>query len=128
MSWQLEYLVSIKIQSHQIKWLDSPSSRKSIVDALGDIFDDKNIDKEKDDSYKDGRKCGGASYVSHIECSLTRALSVSYMKKLHTSTITPVIVPVRDNSSGLPPATTGNPTTGDDVMMWYDIVWLTLMK
>ena len=82
------------------------------MDSLGDIFDDKNIDIEKEDVRKEGRKCGGASYVSHIECTLTRALSVSYMKKLHTSTITPVIVPVRDNSSGLPPATSGNPTTG----------------
>ena len=100
------------MKSHQIKRLDSPG-RKSIIDTLGDIFDDKNLDKEKDDDKKDGRRCGGASYVSHIECSLTRALSVSYMKKLHISTISPVIVPVRDNSSGLPPATTGNPTNGE---------------
>jgi hypothetical protein len=99
------------MKSHQIKLLDSPG-RKSIIDTLGDVFDDKNFDKEEDDGKKDGRRCGGASYVSHVECSLTRALSVSYMKKLHTSTISPIVVPVRDNSSGLPPATTGNPTNG----------------
>ena len=51
------------------------------------------------------KKNGGVLYMSQIECVLTKALSVTYMKKLHTSTITPISFPVRDHSSGLPPST-----------------------
>ena len=73
----------------------------------------------EDDEEDEAKKTGGRLYVSQIENSLTKALSVSYMKKLHSSIITPITIPVRDHSSGLPPTTVGHsflvPTPGDNL-------------
>ena len=48
------------------------------------------------------------------------------MKKLHSSIITPITIPVRDHSSGLPPTTVGPafsvPTPGDNIVSYLFVV------
>ena len=79
--------------------------RKIVLESLEDDDDENNDNnKEKDREYK---KSGGVLYMTQIENSITRALSVSNMKKMLASTITPITIPIRDHSSGLPPATGG---------------------
>ena len=80
----------------------------------------------EDEEGEEAKKTGGRLYVSQIENSLTKALSVSYMKKLHSSIITPITIPVRDHSSGLPPTTVGPafsvPTPGDNILSYLFVV------
>ena len=89
--------------------------RKVVLEALGDEIDDDEFIVNN----KDPKKNGGVLYMSQIECVLTKALSVSCMKKMHASTITPITIPIRDHSSGLPPSTVGTsylvPTPGKKI-------------
>ena len=48
-----------------------------------------------------------------VEDSLTKSLSVSYMKKIQTTVISPICMAVRDISSGLPPTARGHPQSGE---------------
>jgi hypothetical protein len=98
--------------------LESPQ-RRAILDALGNIFEEKIFEKERDEDGNESKKSGGVQYVTNIESALTRALSVSYMKKMQTTTITPITVPVRDNSSGLPPATVSTPQYAGNKLFSY---------
>ena len=94
-------------------YLFADSPRRTILDALGDAFDERNIQREKDEDVKEARKSGGLMYMTLVEDSLTKSLSVSYMKKIQTTVISPICMAVRDISSGLPPTARGHPQSGE---------------